>query len=107
MRKFTTDGQLLMTLGEKDRPADTGFQEGASPVRRAGGPFNRGTNVSVVPDGEMYVSDGYGNARVHKFSADGELLLSWVVGKPVSVHALMFFVAHRRYLAPCSVMPRP
>ncbi len=77
VRKYTSDGQLLVTLGEKDNPSDTGFQEGVSPVRHAAGPFNRVTNVAVVPSGEIYISDGYGNARVHKFSAEGELLLSW------------------------------
>ena len=30
--------------------------------------------------GDLYVSDGYGNARVHKYSPDGKLLLSW--GEP-------------------------
>ena len=27
--------------------------------------------------GDIYVSDGYGNSRVHKYSPDGKLLLSW------------------------------
>ena len=30
--------------------------------------------------GEFFISDGYGNARVHKFAADGKLLFSW--GEP-------------------------
>jgi NHL repeat len=80
VRKFTPEGELLMTLGEVNRPADTGFRIGQSPVRRAGGPFNMVTNVAVAPSGEMFVSDGYGNARVHRFSATGELLASW--GEP-------------------------
>ena len=25
----------------------------------------------------MFISDGYGNARVHKYSPDGELMMSW------------------------------
>jgi DNA-binding beta-propeller fold protein YncE len=82
VRKFTSEGELLMTLGEANRPADTGFRIGHSPVRRAGGPFNMVTNVAVAPSGEMFVSDGYGNARVHRFSATGELLASW--GEPGS-----------------------
>jgi NHL repeat len=82
VRKFTPEGELLMTLGEANRPADTGFRIGQSPVRRAGGPFNMVTNVAVAPSGEMFVSDGYGNARVHRFSPDGELLASW--GEPGS-----------------------
>ena len=34
----------------------------------------------MSPKGEIYVSDGYGNARVHKYSPDGKLLMSW--GEP-------------------------
>lgn len=82
VRKFTTDGKLLMTLGDPERPADTGFRIGHSPVRYAGGPFNMVTNVAVTATGEMFVSDGYGNARVHRFSPAGELLASW--GEPGS-----------------------
>src|SRR5262249_57949664 len=48
--------------------------------RRAAGPFNYPTNLALSPAGEMYVTDGYGNARVHKFAPDGRLLLSW--GEP-------------------------
>ena len=77
VRKFTTDGELLMTLGEAGDPADTGFKMGESPVRKAGGPFNMVTNVAVGPDGDLFVSDGYGNARVHRFTAAGELVASW------------------------------
>jgi DNA-binding beta-propeller fold protein YncE len=82
VRKFTTDGELLMTLGDPAKPADTGFKVGHSPVRYAGGPFNMVTNVAVTPPGEMFISDGYGNARVHRFSPEGELLASW--GEPGS-----------------------
>ena len=53
VRKFTPEGELLMTLGDANRPADTGFRIGQSPVRRAGGPFNMVTNVAVAPSGEM------------------------------------------------------
>ncbi len=77
VRTFTSDGALLRTLGDKNSPSQTGFAEDESPVRHAGGPFNRVTNVAVRPDGSAYVSDGYGNARVHKFSAAGELEFSW------------------------------
>ena len=49
-------------------------------IKRGGPPFNRPTGVAISPSGEIYVSDGYGNARVHKFSPDGSLLLSW--GEP-------------------------
>jgi hypothetical protein len=65
MHKFTADGQLLMTLGTPD-------QAGAD-----GEPFNLPTDLALGPDGEMFISDGYGNARVHKYSPDGELIMSW------------------------------
>ena len=68
IRKFTTDGELLMTLGTPDVPGAEGE------------PFNLPTDFALGPDGEMYISDGYGNARVHKYSPDGELIKSW--GQP-------------------------
>ena len=80
VRIFTPDGQLLQTLGEENKPADTGFVAGETPVQFGGGPFNRVTNVALSSTGELYVADGYGNARVHKFSADGEHRFSW--GEP-------------------------
>jgi streptogramin lyase len=80
VHKFTPDGRKLMTLGEPGKAADTGYRIGSSPVLRAAGPFHRVTNVAVLPDGDMYIADGYGNARVHKFSGDGKLLFSW--GEP-------------------------
>jgi DNA-binding beta-propeller fold protein YncE len=80
VHKCTADGKVLMTLGTPGEAADTGYKIGVSPVQRAAGPFHRVTNVAVLPDGDMYIADGYGNARVHKFSAQGELLFSW--GEP-------------------------
>lgn len=68
MHKFTTDGKLLMTLGTMDKPGTEGE------------PFNLPTDFALGPDGEMFISDGYGNARIHKYSPDGELIKSW--GKP-------------------------
>jgi NHL repeat len=82
VRKYTPDGQLLLTLGTSGKASDTGYTEQHPIVERAGPPFNRPTNVAVAPSGELYVSDGYGNARVHRFSADGALQQSW--GEPGS-----------------------
>ena len=68
VRKFTPDGQLLMTIGEKDKPAPA----------MSGKPFNRPTHLAVDPrNGDLYVADGYSNARVHKFTAGGEHVTSW------------------------------
>lgn len=80
--KFTTDGKLLMTLGAKDKPSDTGFTEQSPTVKKAAGPFNRQTNIALSTGGDIYVADGYRNARVHRFSATGKLLASW--GEPGS-----------------------
>jgi DNA-binding beta-propeller fold protein YncE len=81
VRKYTPEGRLLLTLGTSGRPSNTGatsvdYRE----ILRAGPPFNYPTNLARAADGTMYITDGYGNARVHKFSPDGELLQSW--GEP-------------------------
>ena len=78
--KFTPDGDLMMTIETKDHPADTGYIRGKKSVERAGPPFNEPTGCALAPEGELYVTDGYGNARVHKFTPDGQLLFSW--GEP-------------------------
>ena len=65
MRKFTAEGELLMTLGMPHQPG------------AAQQPFNLPTDLALGPNGEMFISDGYGNARVHKYTADGELITSW------------------------------
>ena len=79
--KFTPAGELLLTIGNKGVASDTGYDgQSLESIVRGGPPFNRPTNVAVAPNGELYVSDGYGNARVHRFSATGELLGSW--GEP-------------------------
>ncbi len=86
VRKFTPEGNLLQVLGSKDQPSDTGYvqqprlAESLATIRRGGPPFNRPTGVALSSSGEIYVSDGYGNARVHKFTPDGTLLFSW--GEP-------------------------
>src|SRR3982074_784826 len=84
VRALTLDGQVLWALGTLNQPSDTGYSpEGRSnllSIKRGGGPFNRPTRLAVAPNGELYVSDGYGNARVHRFSADGQLIQSW--GEP-------------------------
>ena len=82
VRIFSPDGTLLKTLGEKNQPSDTGYIQGQTPVQHGGDPFNRVTNLALDSAGDLYIADGYGNARVHKFSADGEHLFSW--GEPGS-----------------------
>jgi hypothetical protein len=92
--KITPDGKVLMTLGERDKPSDTGYtlvSESGEPIhpleairttKRGGPPFNCPTDVAISSNGDIFVTDGYGNARVHKFSSDGRLIKSW--GEPGS-----------------------
>lgn len=81
VRKFAPDGTLLLSLKENGTPSDTGATSmDYRTILRAGAPFHYPTNLALSTHGELYVSDGYGNARVHKFSPDGRLLLSW--GEP-------------------------
>jgi DNA-binding beta-propeller fold protein YncE len=84
--KLTPEGKPLLTLGNKGQPSDTGYTKKSelalslATIKRGGPPFNRPTGVNVSPSGEIYVSDGYGNARIHRFAPDGALLSSW--GEP-------------------------
>jgi len=63
--KFTSDGRLLFTLGIKGKAATDNKT------------FNRPTDIAFGKNGDFYVSDGYGNSRVVKFSKEGKYLLDW------------------------------
>ena len=81
--KYALDGTLLAGIGPVGSPSATGYvQDDFLSVRHGGPPYNQPTSIAVSARGEIYVADGYGNSRVHKFSPDGTLLLSW--GEPGS-----------------------
>jgi len=63
--KFDPDGKLLFSLGTKGEAGTDATH------------FDRPTDVAVTDAGEFYVADGYGNARVLKYSRDGKLLAQW------------------------------
>ena len=63
--KFDRDGKLVMTLGEDGR-------HGCSDRL-----FYQPTHACVVPSGDIFVADGYGNSRVIKFNARGARILEW------------------------------
>ncbi|TCR66132.1 peptidyl-alpha-hydroxyglycine alpha-amidating lyase family protein [Bosea sp. BK604] len=65
--KCSLDGKLVLRIGHRDQPAP----------QMSGKPFNRCTHTALSPSGEIYVSDGYGNAMVHKYAPDGRHLMSW------------------------------
>ena len=63
--KVHPSGRIMMVLGRKGSP---GADEAS---------FNQPTDVGVAPDGDIYITDGYGNSRVMKFSRDGKFLAQW------------------------------
>lgn len=67
VRKFTAEGVALLEIG----------MAGQASEPMSGRPFNRCTHTALSPNGDIYVSDGYGNAHVHLYSADGRYLRSW------------------------------
>lgn len=106
IRELTRTGEHIRDLGTPGRPSDSGFDanawrrmqrrgymiptdipykdnaswmfyEGILTIKRAAEPFNRPTGVCVAQNGDIYVSDGYGNAAVHRFSRDGRLIRTW------------------------------
>jgi 6-bladed beta-propeller protein/NHL repeat-containing protein len=67
IRKWTKDGRHVLTIGSAFRPTPP----------MSGKPFSRPAHAAVASNGDIYVSDGHGNDRVHCFSPDGELRFSW------------------------------
>ncbi len=63
----TPEGEALFRLGHRHRPS-------------LGAPFNHPTDIAQGPDGDLYVSDGYGNSTVHRFAPDGTRKRTW--GRP-------------------------
>jgi len=90
--KLTTGGRKLLELGNRGQPSDTGCFEDEAEVPTAARPFNRPTRMSPSPSGDLYVSDGYRNSRVHRFSGQGELIASW--GEPGTSAPCEFFSPH-------------
>ena len=62
--KFSADGKIVMTLGKKGVMGDDTSRDA----------FNQPNSVGFAPNGDVYVSDGYGNSRVVQFKADGSFV---------------------------------
>lgn len=81
--KFTARGELLLTIGTKGHRSDTGADNTSFAssnyklVTRPGGPFNMPTGVAVAESGDIFITDGYANCQVHRFSPEGKHLYSW------------------------------
>jgi sugar lactone lactonase YvrE len=65
VQKYSPDGKLLMTLGTK---GDAGRDKTH---------FYMPTDMAIAKNGDIYVSDGYGNARVVHFDAKGTYINEW------------------------------
>ena len=103
IKVFRDGGQLDRVIGTRGVPSATGvdwtrpsFREIQQSIRAGAPPFNSPTALAVGPEGELYVSDGYGNARIHQFSPAGELIRSW--GEP-GTGAGQFRVPHSVFAA--------
>ena len=68
-----SSGEVLLMLGTPGQPGQPGM------------PFNMPTAAAQAPNGDILVSDGYGQNWMHRFSASGELILSWGGGDPVFI----------------------
>lgn len=68
IQQFSASGERIAELGNRNNPS----------TKWGGEPFNRPTSAAIRPsNGDWYVSDGYGNARVHVYSAGGDYKFSW------------------------------
>ena len=91
--KYSSQGNLLMTLGTRDQPSDSGWSGDTNELAlRGAGPFHRPPDAAISPSGDLYISDGYGNSRVHAFTSDGKLQFSW--GTPGKTGPGVFHVPH-------------
>ena len=65
VHKFSQDGKLVMTLGERGVPG------------RGPNNFNRPTDIAWLPDGSYFISDGYAGTRVAKFDRHDKFVRDW------------------------------
>jgi len=72
-RLFVVDRDAHEVVIFTDRRRTGGLGSRHQPLH----PFNHPTAVAFCPRGSVYVSDGYANHKVHRFSPEGQLLASW------------------------------
>ena len=94
---YTLDGKPIQMMGRHGVHSDTGCEKPGDLVPRAAGPFNYPSELVPAPSGDLYVSDGYRNARVHRFTWDGQLKKSW--GEPGKTAPGQFHLPHSLIVA--------
>lgn len=65
--KYSRGGKKLMTITVGEQP-------------QIGSPFDGTTDIAFAPNGHIFITDGYGNARVIEYTADGKRVRQW--GEP-------------------------
>src|SRR5712692_7614644 len=95
---YTLDGKPIQMLGRHGVHSDTGCEKPGDLVPRAAGPFNYPSEMAPSPSGDLYISDGYRNSRVHRFTRDGQLIKSW--GQPGKTAPGQFRLPHSVLVAP-------
>jgi DNA-binding beta-propeller fold protein YncE len=63
--KLNPAGRVLLVLGRKDWGGEATWL------------FNKPTDVAFAKNGDIFVTDGYGNSRVVKFDRDGNFIKTW------------------------------
>jgi DNA-binding beta-propeller fold protein YncE len=76
--RFSVAGSHIRNIGPFGVPSESGVDGfDYRKIANGVGPYNLPTNVAVAADGHLFVADGYGNARIHEFDPQGELVHSW------------------------------
>ena len=92
VQKYTPEGKLLLTLGEPGRAGQDA------------GHFNGPTDTAILPSGDLFVSDGYGNRRIVHFDKQGRFVKQWGEkglgpGQFALPHAIVADSQNRLYVA--------
>ncbi len=92
VQKFTPEGRLLLTLGVRG-------EKGKDETH-----FNMPTDMAITPNGDIFVTDGYGNRRVVHFDKNGKYIKEWggygtEPGKFVLPHAIVIDSKGKIYIA--------
>ena len=100
--KCDIEGNVLMTMGKVNVASNPDWsgelkQYLQSPPPASYGPFCGPTDVALAPDGAIYVSDGYGNASIHRFTSGGTLIGTF--GRPGSLSPGAFHTPHGIWVA--------
>jgi DNA-binding beta-propeller fold protein YncE len=80
--RFNPEGHVTMVFGRKKEASDEAehWTRVTPPRPPVNGQFRQPTDIAFDTDGNIYISDGYINSRVAKFTKDGDWVAS--LGEP-------------------------